>query len=58
MSEQDIRSEGTLQSKCGIIQCNSVDRSVFWDVMVSVMENLNVCLILNAYRDRERERAV
>jgi hypothetical protein len=52
MSEQDLLCEGTVQWKCGIMQGNSVDRSVFWEVMVSVIERMNMCLILYAYRER------
>jgi hypothetical protein len=55
VSEQDLRREGTIQSKYGIIRGNSVDRSVFWEVLVSIMEDMNMCLILNADRERERE---
>jgi hypothetical protein len=58
VTEQDLRCEGTVQSKCGIVQGNSVDRSVFWAVMLPVMEDMNMCLILNADREREREGAV
>jgi len=38
------------------MQGNCEDRSVFWEVMLSVMEDMNMCLILNTGRERERER--
>jgi len=57
-SERDLRCEGTVESTCGIMQRNSEDRSVFWEVTVSVMEDVNVCLILNAEKERQRESCV
>ena len=55
MSERDLHCEGTVRSKCGIMQGNSEDRPVFWEAILSVMEDMNMCLILNAGRERERE---